>query len=140
LNIRIFYDEIKYRIRGVKNVKNLIEKVIMGENKIPGDLNFIFTNDKKLRELNMKFLKHDYFTDVIAFSYSDNNIINGEIYISIDTVRINGINYKVSLNKEIIRVMIHGTLHLCGMDDKTKSERILMRKREDRWLEEFKEK
>ena len=140
MNIRIFYDEIKYRIRGVKNVKNLIEKVIMGENKIPGDLNFIFTNDKKLRELNMKFLKHDYFTDVIAFSYSDNNIIKGEIYISIDTVRINAINYKVSSNKEIIRVIIHGTLHLCGMDDKTKSEQILMRKREDRWLEEFKEK
>ena len=140
MNIKIFYDNVQYRLRDSRRILKMISKVIMNENKDSGDLNFIFTNDKKLKELNVKFLKHDYFTDVIAFSYSDSNIINGEIYISIDTVRINAINYKVSLNKEIIRVMIHGTLHLCGMNDKTKSERIFMRKREDWWLEELKEK
>jgi len=137
LKIRLFYDRINYRIKRSKEVKNLIEKVIRKMNKIPGDLNFIITNDKIVRKLNVKYLGHNYFTDVIAFDYSENEILNGEVYISKDTVKRNAVKYKVSLNSEILRVMIHGTLHLCGMDDKSKEEKNIMRKLEDKWIKEI---
>jgi rRNA maturation RNase YbeY len=138
LKINIFYDEIKYRLTGISNVKRLIEKVIRSENKIPGDLSFIITSDTNLIEINREFLEHDYFTDVIAFSDSNNNIVNGEIYISIDTVKRNSINYKVSLREELIRVMIHGTLHLCGYEDDTVKKKAIMNEKEETWLENLK--
>jgi probable rRNA maturation factor len=137
LKIRFFYDDINFRIKRSKQIKNLIERVIRKRKKIPGDLNFIITGDIKIRELNFKYLKHDYFTDVIAFNYSEGKIIKGEVYISIDTVKRNSIDYKVSLNQEILKVLIHGTLHLCGLNDKTKDEKILMSKIEDKWIVEF---
>jgi len=131
--IRLFYDNTGYRLRGSRKALNLIEKVIRKEKRISGDLNFIFTNKYRVREINIEFLKHDYFTDVIAFGYSDGNIIEGEIYLSIETIKKNSINYKVSLKNEIIRVMIHGTLHLCGYDDKTEEEKMIMREKENYW-------
>jgi probable rRNA maturation factor len=134
LKIKIFYDRVKYRVRGSKRIKALIERVIRKESKIPGDLIFIFTDDRKIREINKEFLKHNYNTDVIAFNYSEEEVINGEIYISIETVRINAHNYKISLYKEILRVLIHGTLHLCGYDDKNRRERNNMRRMEDHWI------
>lgn len=140
MKINIFYDEIKYRLYGSSNVRKLIEKVIRSENKIPGDLSFIITSDKNLLEINREFLEHDYFTDVIAFSDNDNNIIRGEIYISFDTVERNSINYKVSLRNELIRVMLHGTLHLCGYEDETVKKKEIMREKEERWLTKLKSK
>lgn len=134
MKIKIFYDRVKYRVRGSKRIKALIERVIRKESKIPGDLIFIFTDDRKIREINKEFLKHNYNTDVIAFNYSEEEVINGEIYISIETVRINAHNYKISLYKEILRVLIHGTLHLCGYDDKNRRERNNMRRMEDHWI------
>ena len=137
LKIKFFYDRINYRIKRSKEVRNLIEKVIRKANKIPGDLNFIITNDKIVRKLNIEYLDHDYFTDVIAFDYSENVVLNGEVYISIDTVKKNAVKYKVSLNSEIIRVIIHGTLHLCGIDDKSSEEKNIMRELEDKWIKEI---
>jgi len=137
LKIKFFYDRINYRIKRSKEVRNLIEKVIRKANKVPGDLNFIITNDKIVRKLNIEYLDHDYFTDVIAFDYSENVVLNGEVYISIDTVKINAVKYKVSLNSEIIRVIIHGTLHLCGIDDKSSEEKNIMRELEDKWIKEI---
>lgn len=104
---------------------------------IPGDLNFIFTNNKSIKEINLEFLKHNRYTDVIAFDYSDDKIINGEIYISVETVRGNATNYKVSLEDEMLRVMIHGTLHLCGYKDKLSGQRSRMRDMENKWLKEY---
>lgn len=137
LKIKFFYDRINYRIKRSKEVRNLIEKVIRKANKVPGDLNFIITNDKIVRKLNIEYLDHDYFTDVIAFDYSENVVLNGEVYISIDTVKKNAVKYKVSLNSEIIRVIIHGTLHLCGIDDKSSEEKNIMRELEDKWIKEI---
>jgi probable rRNA maturation factor len=137
LKIKVFYDNINYRIRKSRQIIRFIEKVIRSENYIPGDLYFIITNDKKVLKINKEFLKRDSKTDVIAFDYSDKKIVNGEVYISINTVKRNANNYKVSLRKEIIRVMIHGTLHLCGYNDKRKREKEKMNKRENYWIDKI---
>jgi probable rRNA maturation factor len=140
LKINVFYDGIKYRLTSKKRIIDLMEKVIREEKMLLDDLNYVFTDDKSILSINKEFLKNNYYTDVIAFSYEENKRINGEIYISIGTVRKNAYNYKVSFNDEILRVMIHGTLHMCGYDDKTERERAIMRKKEDFWIEKYKEK
>jgi rRNA maturation RNase YbeY len=137
LNIRIFYDDVNFRFRGWRKAVKLFCKVVGSENKIPGYLNFIVTNDAAIKKINVEFLQHNYFTDVIAFDYGSKNVISGEIYLSIDTVRSNSLNYKVSLNNEVLRVMIHGLLHLCGYTDNTEAKRNRMREMEDFWIKEF---
>jgi probable rRNA maturation factor len=139
LSIRIYYDEIRYRIKGWRKIRSLVEKVILEEGKIPGDLNFIFTDDESLRKINIEFLKHNYYTDVISFGNIIEGMVSGEIYISIDTVRKNAINYNISLTNEVIRVIIHGSLHLCGYEDRTAGERNVMETKENFWLDKGKE-
>jgi len=138
LSIIIFYDNIKYRLKQSKRITKIIEKVIMMESKIPGDLYFIITNDKTLIKINREFLKRNSLTDVIAFEYSEGKTVKGEIYISKETVKRNAYNYKVSLDEEMLRVMIHGTLHICGYNDKNNEEKSVMRKKENEWIERSK--
>jgi rRNA maturation RNase YbeY len=94
----------------------------------------------ELLKINKEFLRRDYLTDVIAFDYSDRDRINGEIYISIETVKRNSLNYKVSLKNEMLRVFIHGTLHLCGYEDNNGKEKKRMTDKEDYWIKESKKK
>jgi rRNA maturation RNase YbeY len=139
LSIKIFYDETNFRLKGWRKIKRLIQEVIAKELKISDDLNFIITNDKNLRKINIQFLEHDYNTDVITFNYNNGNVINGEIYISLETVKKNGNNYNISLNNELLRVLIHGVLHLVGYDDKTDEQKTIIHEIEDLWLERFEE-
>lgn len=134
MNIRIFYDNVKFRLKGWRETRKIIDKVIRNENKISGDLNFIITNDKTLRKINKEFLNQDYNTDVIAFGDNNKKIVNGEVYISIDTVKMNAFLYKVKLNDEVKRVIIHGVLHLVGYNDETEKERDHMHIMEDLFL------
>lgn len=134
MKIHIIYDNVNFRVKHWRKIKKLIEKVITKECSCSGDLNFIITTDDVLKEINIEFLKHNYYTDVISFNYDYNNSLLGEIYISIDTVKRNAKNYKISYRNEFLRVIIHGVLHICGYDDKTDYERKKMSIREDYWL------
>ena len=136
MNVKLFYDGVEFRLKGWRRIKKLIEKVIAEEGKIPGDLNFILTNDIVQQEMNGQFLKHNYFTDVISFSWGKKNVVDGEVYISVDTVKRNALNYKVSYDLEILRVIIHGVLHLCGYEDRSTKERKEMRRLENLYMEQ----
>jgi len=137
LNIRIYYDEVKFRLRDSGKVKKFLEEVIVAEKKRPGDLSFIFTNDNKLLGINKRFLEHDYYTDVISFSYNEGRVIKGEVYISIDTVRRNASFYGSAQIDEVLRVMIHGTLHLCGYGDTDEEELNKMEEIQEMYLREL---
>ena len=140
LKIRAFYDDTDFRLKSWRKIRKLIEKVICEENYLPGDLNYIFTTDSLLIEINKEFLKHNYYTDVISFRYNSGVDISGEVYISVDTVKENAKNYKVSYSEEVLRVIIHGTLHLCGYEDGTGEKRGIMKVKEDLWIRYFRER
>jgi rRNA maturation RNase YbeY len=134
LSIKIFYDDISFRYRGWRKFEQLLQELIRKENRQTGDLSIILTTDVNLRKINVEFLEHDYYTDVITFNYNEGDVINGEIYISIDTVKENSVNYNISFKNELTRVMIHGVLHLTGYNDKSDEEKLVMRNMEDFWL------
>ena len=135
MKIRVYYDGTSFRIKSWKKKRDLIIKVISEEGKFSGDLNFILTDDDSLRRINHQFLNHDSNTDVISFNYEEKGGIGGEVYISVETVKKNADNYKVSYQDEMLRVMIHGTLHLCGYVDEYEEEKFIIHKREDFWIE-----
>jgi rRNA maturation RNase YbeY len=134
LSIKIYYDETASRVKSWRKIRLLISDIIENAGKNAGDINVIITNDENLRKINVQFLEHDYYTDVITFNYNEKDLINGEIYISADTVRENSKEYEVTFNSELTRVIIHGVLHLIGFDDKTDEMRSEMRGHEDHWL------
>ena len=137
MKISIYYDKIKYRIRRTGELKKFLEKVITGENSIPGDLIFILTGDESMLEMNRKFLNHDYHTDVICFDWSEAGRINGEIYLGFETICRNASLYGTGVREELIRVMIHGTLHLCGYNDEYSADREKMFGRQEKLLGEY---
>ncbi len=137
MRIKFFYDGVKLRVKRSGEIKRFLERVIAGEMKKPGDLIFIFTDDKTLLRINREFLKHDYYTDVISFDYSSGNSLNGEIYISVDSVKRNASNLKVRMKEELVRVMIHGILHLCGYDDGKESDKEIMFIKQEALVKEF---
>ncbi len=101
-------------------------------------LTYVFCDDDYLLDINRKFLNHDTLTDVITFPLSvDERVIEGEIYISLERVKENAVIYKCSEHDELLRVVFHGLLHLCGYGDKTKKEKLLMREREGHYLQEY---
>jgi probable rRNA maturation factor len=132
---------IKYYSEGVDmpefyqvKVTEWAKRVISLNNKIAGEINFIFTGDKRLLQINKQFLDHDYFTDIITFDYSTPATVSGDIYISVETVASNAASLNISYAEELNRVIIHGILHLCGFKDKTDAEAVIMRKKENEAL------
>ena len=111
----------------IKNVASVYGKKV-------GDIAYIFCNDDKILEVNREYLQHDYYTDIITFDYTEGNIVAGDIFISLDTVRSNSELLGVPYRQELHRVIIHGILHLCGIDDKGEGEREIMEKEENKAL------
>jgi rRNA maturation RNase YbeY len=134
-----FYNEgVLFPLKEKKwSVKKQIVSLIEMENRKAGDLCFIFCTDDYLLEINKKHLDHDYYTDVITFDYTANNVVSGDIFISVERVTENADEFGVSFNHEINRVMYHGILHLCGYDDKSDDEKQTMREKEDFYLKTF---
>ena len=100
-----------------------------------GNLNYIFCNDDRILEVNKEFLGHDYYTDIITFEYSEPGLVSGDMFISIETVETNSFKFHTSYDKELMRVIIHGVLHLCGINDKGPGERAVMEAAEERALD-----
>ncbi len=100
-----------------------------------GEVGYMFVNDEKILEINNEYLGHDYYTDVITFDYDEGDVVNGDIVISIDTVRTNAEMFGKAYEDELYRVIIHGILHLCGLNDKGPGEREIMEKAENKALE-----
>ena len=99
--------------------------------KSVGRLNYLFTNDEEVLKINREFLNHDYYTDIITFDYSHRDIVSGDIVISLDTVKDNSLDLCVTYDSELLRVIVHGLLHLCGIDDKGLGEREIMEQNEN---------
>ena len=116
-------------------VSQWIEAVARSFNKSVGELAYIFCNDEKILEVNREFLNHDYFTDIITFDYSNRRRIAGDMFISLDTVRSNAELFSKNYDDELMRVVIHGVLHLVGINDKGEGEREIMEKHENEALE-----
>ncbi|WP_158728041.1 MULTISPECIES: rRNA maturation RNase YbeY [unclassified Flavobacterium] len=108
-----------------------LSAVIVSENKKEGEINYIFCDDEYLHKINLEYLNHDTLTDIISFDYSIGNELNGDIFISIERVQDNSNDFEVSFDQELKRVLAHGILHYCGYKDKSDSESLLMRKKED---------
>jgi probable rRNA maturation factor len=132
-----FNYEIDFEIPEETIYIDWISSVILSENKSEGEINYIFCDDDYLVEINQQYLNHDTLTDIISFDYSLGNEIHGDIYISIERVRENAEEFKVSFEEELKRVMIHGVLHYCGYKDKSESDVLLMRSKEDEKIKLF---
>tara|TARA_Y200000002_G_C22681845_1_gene664428 strand:+ start:3049 stop:3462 length:414 start_codon:yes stop_codon:yes gene_type:complete len=115
-------------------VSNWINSCISQVSKITGDLSVIFCNDEYLKTINIKYLNHDYYTDIITFDYSEKDTISGDLFISIDRVIENAKLNNVHFINELYRVIIHGVLHLCGYNDKTVKEKKEIREKENFFL------
>jgi len=112
-----------------------IKEVARSYEKKAGDITYIFCSDNKILKINREFLKHDYFTDIITFDYSERKTISGDIFISLETVKSNSEEYQTDYITELHRVIIHGILHLCGLKDKSPEEKRKMTEAEDKALD-----
>ena len=117
-----------------RTVTKWIKSIADKYGKQIGDICYLFCTDEKILEVNKQFLNHDFYTDIITFDYSENNIISGDIFISLDTVLSNSQKYQTRYDEELHRVIIHGILHLCGLKDKSEDEIKEMRKAEEEAL------
>ena len=136
--IHFFKESVSFRLIKKEELQTWIKKAIKSNKKELENLNFIFCSDKYLRKINKTYLNHDYFTDIITFDNSlQKGKIEGDIFISVERVKINAAQYKVSFTNELQRVIIHGVLHLIGFNDKAEKGQIAMRKAEDLWLKKL---
>ena len=132
-----FNYETDFELGNEAAFESWISRVILSEEKKEGEINFIFFDDEYLHKLNVEYLEHDTLTDVISFDYSVGNELHGDVYISTERVADNAMDFKVSFEEEIKRVIIHGILHYCGYKDKSNTDEALMRSKEEEKIKMF---
>ncbi len=131
-----FFFETDFELNYQQNIKKWVYSVIKKNNKLQGNLSIIFLEDEDLYKINLTYLNHDFYTDVITFDYSEKNIISGDIFISIPRVRYNAQKFNQTFSNELLRVIIHGVLHLLGYNDKTEIQKKKMRNLENIYINE----
>lgn len=134
--IEFFFENID-SIKLPTELGSWLESIVIAEGKKVGSLNYIFCDDEHLLNINRDFLDHDYYTDIITFDYVKGQIISGDIFVSLPRISENAVLHKNSFDIELLRVTAHGILHLCGYKDKTDEEIIIMRMREDFYINTF---
>jgi probable rRNA maturation factor len=132
-----FNYQIDFNLPNENKISEWISIIIKTENFKEGEINYIFCADDYLHKLNVEFLNHDTLTDIISFDYTVGKELHGDVYISIDRVRENAIEFNVPFENELQRVIIHGVLHYCGYKDKTESDAKQMRFKEDNALKQL---
>jgi rRNA maturation RNase YbeY len=132
--IHFFNEQTNYRIGNKNLIRKWLEDVISNENFRVGELNIILCNDAYLYEMNVEYLKHDTFTDIITFDYTESNVVSGDLFISISRIRENAVDFAIRIREELHRVIVHGVLHLCTYGDKTKEEKNKMTSKENFYL------
>lgn len=141
LKIRIDFSFLKtVELKKRRALKIFADSVMRGKGKKKeGAIRIVFCSDEELLAINREFLKHDYYTDIITFQYTEemDSLIEGELYISVDRVRDNARSEECSVERELHRVIFHGLLHLCGFGDKTTAEKLAMRAQEEELLDEY---
>lgn len=126
--------DLKTSFKARTKIKEWVNRAIKKEGYRLGELSYNFCSDEHLLQINIEHLQHDFYTDIITFELNENKTIVGDVYISIDRVKDNAQQNNKTYSNELMRVIIHGTLHLCGYKDKTKKEAALMREKEDYYL------
>ena len=132
--VSYFAEDVKRPAIKTRHTTDWIRRVASGYGKKCGDIAYIFCSDEKILEVNKAYLQHDYYTDVITFDYTEGDKISGDIFISVDTVRSNAEQFGTDYDEELHRIIIHGVLHLCGINDKGPGEREMMTRHENEAL------
>jgi len=132
-----FNYETDFELADETKISDWLSKVIISENKKEGEINYIFCDDDYLLEINQQYLNHDTLTDIISFDYSVGNELHGDIFISVERVRDNAIDFNVSFEEELLRVLVHGVLHYSGYKDKSEADERIMREKENEKIQLF---
>ena len=132
-----FNYELDFKLEDETAYSDWLSKVISSEIRDEGEVNYIFCDDDYLLEINQQYLGHDTLTDIISFDYSIGNELHGDIFISVERVRENAVDFNVDFEEELKRVLIHGVLHYCGYKDKSEGDEKLMRQKEEEKMKMF---
>ena len=132
-----FNYELDFKLENETSYLDWLSKVISSETKKEGEINYIFCDDDYLLEINQQYLDHDTLTDIISFDYSIGNELHGDVFISIERVRENAVDFNVDFADELKRVLVHGVLHYCGYKDKSEEDEKLMRQKEEEKMKMF---
>ncbi len=132
--VTYFFEDTDFKLKNKTKIKKWLKLVAESEVFSLGALSVIFCSDNYILDINQRFLQHDYFTDIITFDYSEGEKISGDLFISVDSVRENSIEYETEFEEELHRVIVHGVLHLIGYDDHTDEDIRTMRSKENYYL------
>lgn len=132
-----FNYETDFELHNETHYEDWISRIIESEGFDEGEINYIFCDDEYLHKINVEYLDHDTLTDIISFDYTVGNLIQGDIFVSIERVRENAVDFKVSFDEELLRVLAHGVLHYCGYKDKSDADQALMRSKEEEKMQMF---